>query len=237
MIIYGWSTKVLKQAPLKNIECESCKERASHMGITSHYFHVFWIPFFPYAKKIAIVCNHCGHVTEEKQMSSDFKAKIKDIKAAAPTPKYLFSGLGIIVALAIFIAFTRYNTNQKQHGYLESPLAGDIYVLKDNDEASAYKYYLLKINNVEEDSLLVTYNAYSYNGIPEQLEPEDGFYDFAYKINKDEIAAMNGTGEIIKVIRDYGEKEGYNRIVEYIEDDEVYEEELYEEAIVNEMVQ
>lgn len=87
----------------------------------------------------------------------------------------------------------------------------------------------MKVNGVEEDSLFVTYNSYSYNGIPVQLEPEDGFYDVSVKIAKAEIVGMDVRGEIKKVIRDYGDTEGYNRIVEYVVD-----EEMYEEAIVNE---
>lgn len=229
MIIYGWRSKTLKQAPLKNIECENCKECASNLSVTSHYVHIFWIPIFPYAKKVAISCHQCGQVTKEKQMPPDFKAKIKDIKAASPTPKYLFSGLGILAIGVLFIVSLGYNTSQKQQDYLNSPLEGDIYVMKDNEEASAYRYYLMKINGTEQDSLFVTYNAYSYNGIPEQLEPEDGFYDFSIKIAKSDLVEMNEKGEITKVIRDYGDQEGYNRIVEYIGEEGVYEEEWYEE--------
>ena len=236
MIIYGWRSKTLKQAPLTNLECENCKECASHVGVTSHYFHVFWIPFFPYAKKVAIVCHNCGQVTKEKHMSEDFKSKTKEMKAAAPTPKYLFTGLGIMGAIIAFVAFVLYGAGQQQDNYLASPMTGDIYVLKDNEEVAAHKYYLLKINGVEEDSLLVTYNAYSYNGIPEQLEPGDGFYDVSIRIAKVEVMDMNDRGEIKKVIRDYGDKEGYNRIVEYMVEEDV-EEALYDEPIINEIVE
>lgn len=239
MIIYGWRSKTLKQAPLRDIECENCKESASHLSVTSHYVHIFWIPIFPYAKRVAIACHQCGQVTKEKEMSPDFKAKIHDIKAAAPTPKYLFSGLAVLAIIVLFIVSLDYNTSQQQQDYLSSPLVGDIYVLKDNEEVSAYKYYLMKINDTEQDSLFVTYNAYSYNGIPVQLEPEDGFYDFSIKIAKSELVEMNQKGEITKVIRDYGEHEGYNRIVEYIEEEGVYEEEWYEEeaATAKEFIQ
>lgn len=220
MIIYGWNSKILKHAPLTSVECENCKESASQISITSYYFHIFWIPLFPYSKKATIVCNHCSHVTSEKQMSPDFKAKVKDLKAAVPTPKYLFAGLGVIAALIIFFSVNSYNTDQKQQNYLQTPLAGDIYVLKANDEVSEYKYYLLKVKGIEEDSLLITYNSFSYNGIPDKLEPQDGFYDFTLKIAKAEIVDMNGKGEIKKVIRDYSDKEGYNRVVEYVMEEE-----------------
>lgn len=221
MIIYGWNSKILKHAPLENVECEHCHEKSSQIGIISNYFHVFWIPLFPYSKKATIVCNHCSHVTSEKQMSPDFKAKVSALKAAVPTPKYLFAGVGIIAALVVFFQVNSYYAEYEQQNFLQEPLAGDIYILKDNDESSAYKYYLLKLKNIEEDTLLVTYNSLFYNGIPDKLEPRDGFYDFAVRIAKSDIATMDGKGEIQKVIRDYGDNEGYNRTVEYVMEEEV----------------
>src|SRR5690606_17014901 len=187
MIIYGWNSKVLKHAPLENIECEHCKEKSSQIGIIANYFHIFWIPLFPYAKKATIVCNHCSQVVEEKQMTPEFKAKVKMLKATVPTPKYLFAGLGIIVIFIISISLNNFYSDLKQQDFLQAPLAGDVYILKDNDEASNYKYYFLKVKAIEEDSLLIAYNSYTYNGIPEKLEPQDGFYDVQLKIAKSDI--------------------------------------------------
>lgn len=222
MIIYGWNSKILKHAPLENIECEHCGQKASQIGVVANYFHIFWIPLFPYSKKATIVCNHCSHVTSEKQMSPDFRAKIKVLKAAVPTPKYLFAGLGIIAALVVSFTVSNYFGDQKQQNFLEEPLAGDIYILKDNDEPSTYKYYLLKVKDIEEDSLLVSYNSYTYNGIPTKLEPQDGFYDFALRIAKSDIKTMDNKGEVKKIIRDYGDAEGYNRTVAFTMEEEAH---------------
>src|SRR5690606_25185008 len=106
--------------------------------------------------------------------------------------------------------------------FLQEPLAGDIYILKDNDEPSTYKYYLLKVKAIEEDSLVVSYNSYTYNGIPDKLEPEDGFYDFGVKIAKSHIRTMDGKGEVKKIIRDYGDAEGYNRTAAFTMEEEAY---------------
>lgn len=230
MIIYGWNSKILKHAPLENIQCENCGENATQLGIVSNYIHIFWIPFFPYSKKATMVCNNCSHVRTERKMPPDFKAKVKALKAAVPTPKYLFSGLGIVAALIVFISFSIYSSDQQQQQYLQAPVAGDVYVLKDNEEPSAYKYYLLKVKSLEEDSLLVAYNSFSYNGIPDKLESNDGFYDYTMKIAKADILDMDGRGEVQKIIRDYGDHEGYNRTVEY----EIAEELPEETVVVNE---
>lgn len=97
MIIYGWNTKSLRQALLENFECPSCKEKNSVLLIRAQYIHIFWIPLFPYRKTTDIVCPSYGFVLRKKEVGSDKKALVKQLKSAVPTPKYLFIGLLLIV--------------------------------------------------------------------------------------------------------------------------------------------
>lgn len=223
MIIYCWNSKLLKHAPLENVECESCNQKSTQIGIHSNYFHIFWIPVFPYSKKASIVCTTCSHVTGEKKMPENFKNKVKALKGAVPTPKYHFAGLAIIAALVVYFTFENYNSDVKQQNFLQAPLAGDVYILKDNEESSEYKYYLLKVKGLEEDSLRISYNSFAYNKLPMKLDEEDGFYDFTSKIAKSEILDMVEKGEIKKVIRSYDALDGYDRTIqlkeaEYVEE-------------------
>ena len=223
MIIYGWNSKLLKHAPLQNVPCESCKEETTQIGIQSHYVHIFWIPIFPYSKKASIVCTGCQHVTREKEMAPEFKAKVKTLKAAVPFPKYHFAGLGIIAALAIFFSFQSYDNDQKQQNYLQSPLSGDVYILKDDKEPSEYKFYLLKLLETETDSVFITYNSFGYTAIPKKLDPKDGFYNYTVKIAKSELTAMNESGALKKIERGYSTDKGFDRVVEYVEEAPVEE--------------
>lgn len=223
MLIYGWNSELLKHAPLENTECESCNEKTTQIGIHSNYFHIFWIPVFPFSKKASIVCTTCSHVTREKKMPENFKVKVKALKGTVSMPKYHFAGLAIIAALVIYFTFDNYNSDLKQQDFLQTPMAGDVYILKDNEEVSEYKYYLLKVKGLEEDSLRISYNSFSYNQIPAKLDPEDGFFEYTSKIAKSEISNMDVKGEIKKVIRSYDALDGYDRIIrlkdaEYVEE-------------------
>lgn len=222
MIVYGWNSKLIKHAPLENIECENCHQKTTLIGIHSNYVHIFWIPVFPYSKKATMVCGSCSHVTAEKQMSPDFKAKIKALKSTVPLPKYHFSGLGIIFAITVYFTFLSYKDDRSQSEYLKAPLVGDVYVLKNNDEPTKYKYSLLKVQGLEEDSVLISPNSYSYTKIPAKLDTDDGFYNYTIKIAKDKVAELHENGELKKVIRDYSS--GFSRVLEYTADQEVTEE-------------
>lgn len=222
MIVYGWNSKLIKHAPLENIDCENCHQKTTLIGIHSNYVHIFWIPVFPYSKKATMVCGSCNHVTTEKHMSPDFKAKIKALKSTVPLPKYHFSGLGIILALAVYFTFISHKNNVTQSEYIKAPLAGDVYVLKNDEEPTKYKYSLLKVQGFEEDSMLLSPNSFSYTNIPAKLDTEDGFYNYTIKVAKNKIVELHEKGELKKVIRNYSS--GFNRVLEYTADEEVTDE-------------
>ncbi|MEM1407515.1 MAG: hypothetical protein AAGG59_12120 [Bacteroidota bacterium] len=138
------------------------------------------------------------------------------MKKAVKTPFYLFSGL-ILIALAVgYFTYAGGKSKELERSYLEAPVVGDIYKNINNDEESAYKYYLWKVAIVEGDSIFVSPNSFGYDGLPGALEPEDGFYDVFFGIHKSELLEMYDSGEIRKVVRYYdGESTGFNRVVTY----------------------
>ncbi|TRX54279.1 zinc-ribbon domain-containing protein [Fulvivirga sp. M361] len=216
MIIYGWNNKTIKQAPLENMACDNCQEQNLFLTIYSKYVHIFWIPLFPFKKSALMHCGHCQKATEEKQMTPDFKEKIKQLKNSVSTPKYLYSGLIIIVLAIGYFSFAGSQAKKMEQAFLEEPMEGDIYKNIDKTEETTYKYYLWKVAKVENDSVFVSPSSYSYDGIPTKLEPEDGFYNFSYAIHKNELRDMYEKGEVKKILRDYdGESTGFNRVVAY----------------------
>ncbi|MEM9329382.1 MAG: hypothetical protein AAGA85_27220 [Bacteroidota bacterium] len=215
MIIYGWNSKNLKQAELSSYECPECQKKGSLLAIFSSYVHIFWIPLFPYRKSAQIYCTNCQLSREEKDLTEEMKSQVKLLKSAVKTPIYMFSGLGLV---ALFIAYTSYSgikTGNLQQGYINDPQVGDVYVLKDLEDSTAYDHYLLKVTDALNDSLVVSFNTFVYNGIIEELDPEDGFMTVGYAIHKDQVKEFDRTGELRKVIRGYGERSGFDRVVDY----------------------
>ncbi len=218
MIVYGWNSKNIKQAPLEGYACPNCEEKDSHLAIFANYVHVFWIPLFPYKKSAQISCAHCQLATEEKSMPEDMKEKIKQLKSAVSIPKYLFAGL-ILIGLSIaYFSYTSSQNTIKEQDYIANPEVGDVYILEDLEEPSEYKYYLMKVSDLEGDSLLVSYNTYSYNtAIIKELDPADGFSDLYYLMHKNGVSEYDLSGELKKVIREYSDLSGFYRVIEYQE--------------------
>ena len=216
MIIYGWNTKNIKQAPMEH-ECANCGQKEAQIAIFSHYAHIFWIPLFPYKKSAQIVCSHCNYAAEEKDFKKDSEMRnnLKQLKAAVGVPKYLFTGLIILVLGIGFLIYNGNKNTQLEEQYISNPEVGDVYLLKDLEEQSAYKYYLLKVVDLEDDSLYMSFNSYTYNGIISSLDPKDGFYNISYATHKDEIKQMHQEGVLKKVYRDYTDRSGFNRTLEF----------------------
>ena len=219
MIIYGWNSKNIKQAELESYNCPECSEKQSVIAIFAHYVHIFWIPFLPYKKSASIVCGHCQLATEENTMPAEMKGTISQIKSNVSTPKSLFSGLILLLVAVVFFSFRSYQNEQLEATYLGNPQIGDVYVLRDLEEASEYKHFLMKINEIESDSLWVSFNSYSYTDIITELDPKDGFYNYEYSIHKSSLQEFQQSGELKKILRDYTSSAGFDRIVEYDEID------------------
>ena len=214
IIFYGWKSKTLKQTPLEKVACSHCGHEHTHLTIFSKYVHIFWVPFFPYGKNATVSCSNCGHVAEEKNMAPEFLETVKKLKHAVPTPKYLFAGLGLAVIFSGFMFFQIPKDNAMETEYLEHPVIGDVYKLKDLEEPSEYKYFLWKVAMIADDSVYVTPNSYNYNQLPAKLDPNDGFYEnLAFAFHKQELMELRDQGEIKKVVRNYTDVSGFNKVL------------------------
>ena len=216
IIFYGWKSKTIKQAPLDNVACSNCGHEHTDLTIFSKYVHIFWIPFFPYGKSAVVSCPNCGHVAEEKSMAPEFRETVKRLKHAVPTPKYLFAGLGLAVVFCAFLFFQIRQDNALENEYLQYPVVGDVYKLKDPEEPSEYKYFLWKVAMIANDSIYVMPNSYNYNQLPTKLDPNDGFYDnVAFAFHKDELMELRTQGELKKVVRNYSDISGFNKVLTF----------------------
>ncbi len=217
MIIYGWNSKNIKQAPLgEAFECPDCHHRHSVLAIFASYVHIFWIPLFPYRKQAQIICMNCERADEDRDLEPEMKQKVRQLKGAVKIPWWMFSGLGMVLILITFVFVNEFFDGQERSSMISSPEVGDVYVIHDLEETSEYDHYLMKVLTATDDSLYVTVTSYSYNGVVNQLDPKDGFYDISYAIHKGEIARQDESGELKRVYRDYSAYSGFDRVVEYV---------------------
>lgn len=97
MIIYGTGSKNLGTKKLQGAKCQNCESTDMYVQAISRYVDIFWIPIFPFSKKMFSICNHCKQTLTKKEMSQQLKDKVELEKSSFSTPFYLFIGLAIIV--------------------------------------------------------------------------------------------------------------------------------------------
>ena len=213
MIIYGWNNRVIKEAPFDKMSCPHCDNNEARIKVLGFYFHIFWIPLFPYKKKLFYECDHCKHAVEEANFDDQFKEVLGKLKQSVKFPKYMFSGSGLVLALVVALFINADQREKREIEYLNNPQVGDIYHLKDKDEATEFKYYLWKAEEIFNDSMYITANAYNYDGIPKALLAEDGFFETYYVVDKKDMMDLYENGDLVKVQREYDELSGFNRRV------------------------
>lgn len=218
MIVYGWNAKNIKQAPLENYECPQCQQKQSVLVIFAKYVHIFWIPVFPYKKTAVIVCNNCRKETEEKAIALGSGVSVGQLKNAVPIPKYLFSGLALIIAAISYIVYLGMEEGKQEQAYLAAPEIDDVYLIKSTEETSQYNHFLFKIREIQGDSLYISYSSFGYTGMITQLDPKDGFYDIMYSVHKDFLKKFDETGELKKIFRGYSASSGFDREVPFLPD-------------------
>jgi transcription elongation factor Elf1 len=60
IVIYG--TKIVPVGVDESfVKCPVCgSHQHADVMVESHYYHLYWIPVFPYDKTATIICQNCG---------------------------------------------------------------------------------------------------------------------------------------------------------------------------------
>ena len=217
MIIYGWNTKGIKNAPYPHYECPNCQTKDStHLFFFGHYAHIFWIPLFPYKKSAASKCQQCGYEQELKHMAADAKTQVSALKKSLKYPWYMFAGLMLIAVFAGIVAFSSAQDAQATEAYYANPMVGDVYTVYHADEPTIYKWGFLKIDSVTTDSLYLVANILGYNKKSSSLSHDDSyeqdkFMFSAAAYSRDTVSQMIANDVIRDVDRGYSSGHSFNR--------------------------
>lgn len=213
MIIYGWRTKdIKKSAPFG----ESCKECSSHKtSIVGHakYFHLFWIPMFPYKKTLEVLCDNCNYLGTPAGLDGRSLEIYKSTKSKVRSPFYMYSGTILIIAAFIYFYMHSADRENQYAEYMQNPQKDDILLIHIPNDTSDYSYSFLKITRIAGDTVWGSRNAYTYNEYLFKLDSMDGFYERiegAYL--KAQLIRMFEDEEIIKVQRGLGSpRQGFHQ--------------------------
>lgn len=203
MIVYGNKATKTGHQNLFGTKCSHCGTRDSlEMYTFSRYFHLFWIPVFPYKKEAVTQCNHCKQVLNKKEFPSELLSQYEEMKTTAKTPYWQYIGLLIFGGLILLLVFSIQEDDKRDKAYLAAPKAGDIYEIKTTDGA----YTLYKVSQVTADSVYVLFNQFQSNKISglrksEMTATSSFIQEDPMPIAKKDLATMKEKGEIQGVKR------------------------------------
>lgn len=205
MIIYGTREKALLDENQEGTDCSYCENKHSVVsGRLIGYFHIFWIPFFPYKDKLFSHCTHCKNARYGNEIPLEDRFRIK--QAGLPKkPIWLFSGLIIIGCFLSFALISGLNAKSKTKEYLNTPNIGDVYTVKVYNE-SEKGYTLFRITNILSDSITFEMNNYyatSSSKIRKLKEEHKNDYTEKVTYHKNDIDEMNKDGDIRDIEREF----------------------------------
>lgn len=133
--------------------CSFCGKRNTlELTIYQKYFHILFLPFFPFRKKSKTNCSHCKQELEYFSFNKTVKERFLELKKELRTPWWMFMGSYLFFIL-LCIGFYRHTiVVQQNYSYASSPLIGDMYEV----EISYAKLILMRVDSVTTDSIYFT---------------------------------------------------------------------------------
>ena len=84
------------------IRCPSCEaHHCADVMVSSNYYHIYWIPIFPFEKNANIICKKCGLKRYGMSFSPSLISNFAEVKGIFKHPWFTYLGAGIFSFLVI----------------------------------------------------------------------------------------------------------------------------------------
>jgi hypothetical protein len=213
MVIYGWRGSVVSGGQIQDMECPNCGNNLYQTFGILQYFHIFWIPLFPYSRKPGMECQNCKHTQVGKEIRDPTRGKIKAsvFTMARTAPK--FAGLALVAAFVAFIAVRESREAEQERLYMENPAIGDMYVIKVSKTFEGgdpeYDYALMRVESVDAEQVgfKLAFTHYNIARGPKddigdgKADSPDYYDDPVHLFATDELRAIHEDGGIRSIHR------------------------------------
>lgn len=188
---------------VRNIRIRTIRDEKATCGMCGHYVkeyrvyqpcvHIFWIPFFPIPGKYVVEsCPQC---------SARYEMKEHPLLKVTRTPIYTFALVFILLAFFVNIYFSNKSEKERNAGYINAPLVGDVYLMKDTVDGEK-RYFFSKIGEITPDSVLMYIGAYDYTRYVSRMDTADYYVDdYYYMVHKTALKDWWETGVISDIKR------------------------------------
>ncbi len=195
LFVYGQKKLRIKRYTDIQQCCPNCKTFDLKSDVYKDYYHLFFIPFFPTGvKSSSIYCFSCSSFARIDSLQNEYEKKTR-------IPFWLYSGLILVGCLIVGIVVAVNIDQKEERAFVQKPQVNDVYTIRE-DNSGKIRYYFLKINSIQGDSVFALHSNLEYSGFVSSPESKD-FYvlDEELVFTKAELLQMLDKGEINSVKR------------------------------------
>lgn len=205
MIIFGTRSKVLHNKTAQALgNCAYCGTTDTIFGYKQiSYFHIFWIPVFPYKTRIMTVCNHCRQVRDQNSIDPQVMRQIQQDGLPKTSVGY-FAGLIVLLLFVGSAVAAGISSSMNTDDYLKAPAVGDIYEIKHEANGKSY-YTLYRIAKVGTDSIVFAINDYEAEGrrgLRKIKQQHHNSYSEQVIIARADVARLKAKRQIVGIDRE-----------------------------------
>ncbi len=103
-IIYGSKKSYIKGYDPFMYKCPYCEEQnTTSINIYSKYYHIFWVPVFPFDKEGIATCNNCDAMRGEEKFGPILTSKFKEVTNKMKHPFYTYTLTALLIFFIVFI--------------------------------------------------------------------------------------------------------------------------------------
>ena len=205
MITYGTNTKRLSKKRIPGEKCPSCESKDVYVIGLVKYTHIFWIPIFPYSKKVKPVCANCNLEINKKDIPQRMIDKISSEKKIYKIPFHLYSGAVIIASLIYYVIYSNSKHNEEVANNIKNLISKDVVVFKNKD----LSYTFGKVTHKKSDTVFFNFSNYVYEGRApsesdynsERMNVKDFYNPDEYFFRQKKIDSLYLLGEIHDLYR------------------------------------
>ena len=205
MIVYGTNSKNLGIRRVPGVKSPYDETKDLELIGEVNYFHIFWIPLFPYSKKVYPYCPGTDREINQHDLSQKAKDRIKEEKRNFRMPPQMFAGFAVIALLISYAFYANYERNQEIDGNLADIQPSDVVVFKNEDRTYSYA----KVISVSADTLFFQFSNYVLEGgtpekdlyLKDEKKYDDFFAEEIYFYQQYQIDSLRKEGDIYDLYR------------------------------------
>ncbi len=106
-MIKGSKESFVKSVPSNEAVCTNCKtEGTMNYNLFYKYYHVFFIPVFPYSKSGTLECSACKEQLSPYKLSKATRNEYEKVKKGLWPPVWHFSGIALLAIIFYLVSLS-----------------------------------------------------------------------------------------------------------------------------------